>query len=67
MTPDARQTLQNVIDFCNAGWTKADKDLAASTEQPALFHDGQKAAFNSVFHFASELIDRASESDRSPS
>jgi len=50
---DARQLLRKVIDFCSAGWLEADQ----APDQTDDAKDGQKRAYNAVYHFAQDLLD----------
>jgi hypothetical protein len=60
MTEDRRQALQQVLDFCNAKWTDADKSISGVSPAPDILI-GQKQAYNEVFQFVRTLVREATD------
>ena len=56
MTQDARQKLQQVIDYCNDKWQEVDRASASDWPTPDV-QTGRKMAYNDVLQHARKLLD----------
>lgn len=56
MTQDARQKLQQVIDYCNDKWQEVDRAAAEDWPTPDV-QTGRKMAYNDVLQHARKLLD----------
>jgi hypothetical protein len=56
VTADARQMLERIIAYCGEKWAEADQASAGAVPSPEHL-DGEKKAYNDVFHFARKLLD----------